>query len=147
MKHLYRCIELAHLIAMNEVKLTKEELVKMKEVYQGIMSYASVGLFFRSGEIIGEIISSNVPRDNYFEKIAEILKEKGWVEDIEFAKEYVKTKGSIEAHESRTPTCHMLRGIIRKVYEKYYETIVNVEEEKCESKGDPHCLFKINMVG
>ena len=132
---------------MKEIKLGKEELIRIKEVYRGIMSYASIGLFFRSGEIIGEIISRDVPRDNYFEKIGEILKDKGWVDEIEFTKESVKVHGSAEVHESSSPTCHMLRGIIRKVYEKYYETIIEVEEEKCESKGDPYCLFKIGMVG
>ena len=132
---------------MKEVKLSKEELIKIKEVYRSIMSYASVGLFFRSGEIIGEIISRDAPRENYFDEIGKILKEKGWADEIEFNKEYVKVHGSPEVHESTTPTCNMLRGIIRKVYEKYYETIINVEEDKCESKGDPYCLFKISMVG
>ncbi len=132
---------------MTEIKFSKEELIKIKEVYQGIMSYASIGLFFRSGEIIGDIISRDVPRDTYFEKIGEILKEKGWVESIEFGENEVKVKGSAEVHESTGPTCHMLRGIIRKVYERYYGTIVNVDEEKCESKGDPYCLFVISKMG
>ncbi len=132
---------------MTEIKLTKEELVKIKEVYKGIMSYASIGLFFRSGEIIGEIMARDVPREDFFNKMGEILKEKGWVEDVEFTEEYVKTKGSAEVHESNAPTCNMLRGIIRKIYEKYYGTIVNVEEEKCESKGDPYCLFVIKKMG
>jgi len=132
---------------MTEIKFTKEELIKIKEVYKGIMSYASIGLFFRSGEIIGDIIVRDLPRDNYFEKVGEILKEKGWVEDIEFTEDHVKTRGSAEVHESNAPTCNMLRGIIRKVYEKYYGTIVNVEEEKCESKGDPYCLFVVNTMG
>ncbi len=132
---------------MTEIKLTKEELIKIKEVYQGIMSYASIGLFFRSGEIIGEIIARDVPRENYFEKISEILKEKGWVEEVEMSEDSVKTRGSAEVHESNAPTCNMLRGIIRKIYEKYYGTIVNVEETKCESRGDPYCLFEIKRMG
>ena len=132
---------------MTDIKLSKEELIKIKEVYKGIMSYASVGLFFRSGEIIGEEISKDVPRDSYFEKIAEVLKEKGWVVDIEFAEDHVKTKGSAEVHDANAPTCNMFRGIIRKIYEKYYGTIVNVEEDKCESKGDPYCMFVINKMG
>ncbi len=132
---------------MAEIKFTKEELIKIKEVYKGIMSYASVGLFFRSGEIIGEILVRDLPRENYFEEVAKALKEKGWIEEIEFAEDHVKTKGSAEVHDSTAPTCNMLRGIIRKVYEKYNGTIVNVDEEKCESKGDPYCLFVINKMG
>ncbi len=132
---------------MTEIKFSKEELIKIKEVYQGIMSYASIGLFFRSGEIIGDIIAQNADRENYFENVSEILKEKGWVENIEFGENEVKVKGSAEVHDSTAPTCHMLRGIIRKIYEKYYGTIVNVEEEKCESKGDPYCLFVISRMG
>ncbi|NPA74828.1 MAG: hypothetical protein GXO25_01950 [Euryarchaeota archaeon] len=132
---------------MTEIKMTKEELIKIKEVYQGIMSYASVGLFFRSGEIIGEEIAKDIPRENYFEKVAEILKERGWVEDVEFSENQVKATGSAEVHDSTMPTCNMLRGIIRKIYEKYYGTIVNVEEEKCESKGDPYCMFVISKMG
>ncbi len=132
---------------MSEIKLSKEELIKIKDVYKSIMSYASIGLFFRSGEIIGEIISKDIPRDNYFEEIAKRLVEKGWVVEIEFSEDSVKTKGSAEVHESNAPTCHMLRGIIRKVYENYYDTIINVEETKCESLGDPYCLFTIKKVG
>ncbi len=132
---------------MSEIKLSKEELIRIKDVYRSIMSYASIGLFFRSGEIIGEIISKDISRDKYFEEVAKKLVEKGWVKEIEFSDESVKTKGSAEVHESSAPTCHMLRGIIRKIYEKYYETIVNVEEVKCESLGDPYCLFKIKKVG
>ena len=132
---------------MSEIKLTKEELIKIKEVYKSIMSYAAVGLFFRSGEIIGELISKDVPREKYFEEISNKLVEKGWVSEVEFSEDTVKVKGSAEIHESTTPTCHMLRGIIRKVYEQYYETIVNVEEVKCESVGDPYCQFNIKRVG
>ena len=132
---------------MSEIKLSKEELIKIKDVYKGIMSYASIGLFFRSGEIIGEIIARDIPRENYFEEVAKRLKDKGWVSEIEFSEDSVKVNGSAEVHDSNAPTCHMLRGILRKIYEKYYETIVNVEEVKCESMGDPYCLFQVKKVG
>ena len=132
---------------MSEIKLSKEELIRIKEVYKSIMSYASIGLFFRSGEIIGDLLSKDVPREHYFEEIAKKLVEKGWVSEVEFSEDSVKVRGSAEVYESNTPTCHMLRGIIRKIYEHYYETIVNVEETKCESLGDPYCLFNIKRVG
>ena len=132
---------------MSDIKLSKEELIRIKEVYKSIMSYAAIGLFFRSGEIIGDIMSKDVPREHYFEELAKKLVEKGWVGEIEFSEDSVKVKDSAEVYESTAPTCHMLRGIIRKIYERYYETIVNVDEVKCESMGDPYCLFTVKKVG
>jgi len=131
---------------MSEIKLTKEELVKIKALYRSIMAYAAIGLFVKNGEIIAETLLKEVNRNAYFEDFRRILKERGWVKEIEFSKDEVKVKGSIETTEAKAPTCHILRGIIRKIYEEYYETIVSVEEVKCESKGDEYCLFKIDMV-
>ncbi len=131
---------------MDEVKLSKEELIKIKGVYRSIMAYASIGLFLKNGEIIAQVLSKDVRRGNYFEDFANILKERGWVKEIEFSDEEVKVRGSIETTDSKAPTCHILRGIIRKIYEMHYETLVSVEEVKCESMGDEYCLFKVNMV-
>ncbi len=131
---------------MDEVRLSKEELIKIKGVYRSIMAYAAIGLFLKNGEIIAEVLSKKVRKENYFEDFAEILKERGWVEEIEFKEDEVKVKGSIETTESKAPTCHILRGIIRKIYEMHYETLVSVEEVKCESMGDEYCLFKVSMV-
>ncbi len=131
---------------MDEVKLSKEELIKIKGVYRSIMAYASIGLFLKNGEIIAQVLSKDVRRESYFEDFANILKERGWVKEIEFSEEEVKVRGSIETTESKAPTCHILRGIIRKIYEMHYETLVSVEEVKCESMGDEYCLFKVDMV-
>ncbi|MCD6276018.1 MAG: hypothetical protein J7J42_04680 [Thermoplasmata archaeon] len=131
---------------MREIKLTKEELLQMKEVYTEIMSYASSGLFYRAGEKIGVILSKGVSKDNYFEEFAKILKDRGWVKEIEFTEEHVKVKGSVEVHPSKIATCDILRGIMRGIYENYYQTIVKVDEIKCESLGDDYCLFKIRRV-
>jgi predicted hydrocarbon binding protein len=136
------------MIPMDEVKLTKEELLKIKEVYREIMSYASIGLFSKNGEAIGESIVKDIPLDkNYFKAVGEILKERGWVKEIVFSEKEVRTKGSIETHQSNAPTCHLLRGIVRKIYENYNKTLVTVEEVACESKGDEYCIFRINKVG
>ena len=133
---------------MDAVKLTKEELKELKDVYKEIMSYASIGLFVKNGEVIGESIVKGLPKDeNYFKEVAKRLKDRGWVKEIVFSEREVRTKGSIEVHQSNAPTCHFLRGILRKVYAHYYETIVTVEEVACESKGDEYCIFKINKVG
>ncbi len=135
------------MIKMDEVHLSKEEFVKIKNIYRSIMSYASIGLFAKSGEAIGEIIGSKISRDAYFEEAKKILIEKGWVKDITFEKDKVITRGSIEAHPSDKPTCDMLRGIIRKLYEIYYEELVKVTEEECESMGKENCVFKIHRLG
>ncbi len=132
---------------MDRIYVTKEEILKIEEMYMDIMSYASIGLLLRTGESIGDVITERLPREDYFESLKDILKLRGWVDDIEFEKDKVIVKGSVEVHKSKFPTCHILRGIIRKIYENYYKTIVNVEEEKCESMGDDNCLFKISMVG
>ncbi len=133
---------------MDAVKITREELKDLKEVYKNIMSYASIGLFLKNGEAIGESIMKDVAKDkNYFQEAAKRLKDRGWVKEVVFSEKEVRTKGSIEVYQSNAPTCHLLRGIIRKIYEQYYETIVNVEEVACESKGDEYCVFKIKKVG
>jgi len=132
---------------MDRIYVTKEEILKIEEMYREIMSYASIGLLLRTGEVIGEVITERLPREDYFDSLKDILKVRGWVDEIEFEKDKVIVKGSVEVHESKFPTCHILRGIIRKIYENYYKTIVNVEEEKCESIGDENCVFKITMVG
>ncbi len=132
---------------MDEVHLSKEELIKIKDIYRTIMSYASIGLFAKSGEALGQSIGSQISRDNYFEEAKKVLIEKGWVKDIKFEKEKVITKGSIETHPSNKPTCDMLRGIIRKLYEIYYEELVKVTEDECESMGKENCVFKIHRLG
>ncbi len=133
---------------MDEVKLSKEELQKTKDVYREIMSYAAIGLFSKNGEAIGEFIVKDVPLDkDYFKTVGERLKERGWVKEVVFSEKEVRTKGSIEVHQSNAPTCHILRGIVRKIYEHYNKTIVTVEEVACESKGDEYCIFRIKKVG
>ncbi len=131
---------------MREVKLTKEEILGIKDVHRQIMSYASVGLFYKSGEAIGREMADKVRRENYFAELRDILKERGWVEEIEFGEELVKVKGSIEVEKSKVPTCDILRGIIRGIYETYYGIIVKVDEIKCESLGDEFCVFKVRRV-
>ncbi len=131
---------------MPEVKLSKEELLDVKRAHQEIMSYASVGLFYKSGEFIGKSMAAKVKKEKYFEELSKILKEKGWVKEIEFGDELVKVKGSIEVHPSKVPTCDLLRGVIRGIYETRTQSIVKVEEIKCESVGDEYCVFKIRRV-
>jgi len=131
---------------MKELKLTKKEVLEIKRVLQEIMSYASTGIFYRSGEVLGKMMAENIKRENYFEELRKKLKEEGWVEEIEFKEEIVIAKGSIEVHPSKIASCDILRGIIRGIYENYYKTIIKVEETECESLGDEFCVFNIRRV-
>jgi predicted hydrocarbon binding protein len=132
---------------LDRIYITKEEILGIEKVYREIMSYASIGILLKTGEVIGQSISERIPREEYFDTLKDVLKARGWVDEIEFEEDKVIVKGSIEVHNSKFPTCHILRGIIRKIYENYYKTIVDVHEEKCESVGDENCVFKIRMMG
>jgi len=65
------------------------------------------------------------------------------VKDIAFDQDTVSATGSIEASRGESPTCHRLRGIIRKIYEVYMERKVYCQEVECESTGRERCQFKI----
>ena len=52
-------------------------------------------------------------------------------------------KGSIEASRGDQPTCHRLRGILRKLYEVYMDKKIYCQEVECESTGKDRCVFKI----
>jgi predicted hydrocarbon binding protein len=127
------------------VMISQEELKDIRELYEGVMSSASHGLFFKEGSIIGIGVASIANRDRgtYFETCRRLLKEKNWVRDIAFDRDTVSATGSIEASRGDSPTCHRLRGIIRKIYEVYMERKVYCQEVECESTGRERCQFKI----
>jgi len=111
------------------------------------MAHACHGLFFREGIILGkEIAEQALPeKDRYFAKAAELLKEYGWVEEVEFGTDRVTVKGSIEVGHGDIPTCHRLRGILRELYERKSSTHLNCLEEECASKGNGACLFRVEV--
>lgn len=128
------------------VKYRKDELLEVKGLYESTLAIASHGLFFRTGQIMGTRISRIAEKSNYFEDIARILKEEGWVEDITFNNNTIEVKGSIEADSVPSefiPSCHMLRGILTRIYEIYTKERVYCSEEECKSSGSGHCVFKI----
>ncbi len=128
------------------VMISQEELKDIRELYEGVMSNASHGLFFKEGSIIGIGIASIANRDRktYFETCQRVLKDKNWVKGIEFHDDTVTVQGSIEASHSDKPTCHRLRGIIRKIYEVYLDKKIYCQETECESIQSGHCTFKIS---
>lgn len=138
-------------IAMSKryVTISQDELRNIRELYEGVMSQASHGLFFKEGSIIGIGIASiaNRNRESYFETCRRILIEKNWVKDVEFKvdddEHIIITMGSIEVSKNDTPTCHRLRGILRKIYEVYLDKKVYCREIECESTGSDKCVFKV----
>lgn len=128
------------------VKYRKDELLEIKDLHESTLTAASHGLFFRTGRIMGTRISRTARRSNYFEDITRILKEEGWVEDILFSNNTIKVNGSIEVDSipfEFTPSCHMLRGILTRIYETYTNEKIYCLEEECKSGGSEHCIFKI----
>jgi len=128
------------------VMISQEELKDIRELYEGVMSNASHGLFFKEGSIIGIGIASIANRDRktYFDTCQRVLRDKNWVKEIEFHDDTVTVQGSIEASSGDQPTCHRLRGIIRKIYEVYMDKKIYCQETECESIGSGRCTFKIS---
>ena len=127
------------------VMISQEELKDIRELYEGVMSNASHGLFFKEGSIIGIGIASIASRDRatYFETCRRVLREKNWVKEADFGTDTVVVQGSIEASRGESPTCHRLRGILRKIYEVYMDKKIYCQETECESTGRDRCQFKI----
>lgn len=128
-----------------EISINKKELNAMTVLCESIMSNAYYGLFYRFGQIFGERIAAQAMKnkENYFETVAKLLKEGGWVEEINFEGENITVKGSIEVRNSDYPTCHILRGIITKLFDAYHYNKNYCKEIKCVSKGDDICFFQI----
>jgi len=124
------------------IKLRKEELVEIKKLYETVMTFASHGMFYRSGRILG----SRLVRSNGTDlaQVKDALVKEGWVSDILFEGDTISVAGSIEVHSSDGPTCHMLRGILAKVFEERTGKDVYCHERKCVSKGDDKCVFMID---
>ncbi len=124
------------------IKLRREELVAIKRLYETVMTYASHGMFYRSGRIIGDRLIRSSGTE--LTKMRDALIREGWVTDITFEGDTISVIGSIESSNSDSPTCHMLRGILAKVYEERTGKDVYCHERKCISKGDEKCLFVID---
>jgi predicted hydrocarbon binding protein len=127
------------------VRLTHEELRKIKELYEGVMSHACHGLFFKEGSVVGSDMADEILKDkaHFQERAAQILKERGWIEGMTVRDGLVVVTGSIEVVPSDIPTCHRLRGILREFYERFKGSRVKCTEEACASVGASECHFRI----
>jgi len=130
---------------MRYVKLNQEELRKVMELYEGVMSHACHGLFFKEGSVLGSDLAEEALKDraHYFERAAQILQDRGWIEGATFSDGEVVVRGSIEVGSSDIPTCHRLRGILREFYERFKGSRVKCTEATCASVGEPECRFRI----
>jgi predicted hydrocarbon binding protein len=134
---------------MKFVKLSQSEFEEIRKLYEGVMSQACYGLFFREGMILGEEISKIASQEpeKYFEICGNLLRARGWVDNIVFQESTAVAEGSIEAGQADGSTCHRLRGIVRRIYEVQTHRRLHCEEIECVSKGDKHCVFKLEQVG
>jgi predicted hydrocarbon binding protein len=133
---------------MRSVKFDQVELRQIKELYEGVMSHACHGLFFKEGSVIGSAMAEEALKDkaHFFDRVAQHLKERGWVEEVSFSDREVVVKGSIEVSPSDIPTCHRLRGMLREFYERFKGGRVKCTEEMCASTGHPDCRFRIEEM-
>jgi predicted hydrocarbon binding protein len=135
-------------MSLRYVKIDQAELRQIKELYEGVMSHACHGLFFKEGSVIGTDMAEEALKDrpHFFDRAAHLLVERGWVEEIRFADPEVVVRGSIEVSPSDIPTCHRLRGILREFYERFKGGRVKCTEEACASTGQKECRFHVEEV-
>ncbi len=131
------------------VKYRRGDISAIRRLEESFMHDAAYGLLFRAGQAIGSRVARNARpyKQQYFEAARRILVDEGWVRDIQFQDDLITATGSIEAEKGGgRNTCHMLRGIVAKVYEGYFGKLMNCTESECESAGKPKCVFKVNFV-
>ncbi|OGS45013.1 MAG: hypothetical protein A3K76_01590 [Euryarchaeota archaeon RBG_13_57_23] len=124
------------------IRLRREELLEIKRLFETVMTFASHGMFYRSGRIIGDSLLRSAGTE--LNRVREVLIKEGWVTDISFEGDTIAVVGSVEASSADSPTCHMLRGILAKVFEERTGKDVYCHERKCVSKGDDRCVFVID---
>ncbi len=133
---------------VRQLKIDQGEIRQIKELYEGVMSHACHGLFFKEGSVIGGNMAEEALKDraHYFERAAKILADRGWVERIEFTDHEAVAHGSIEVTPSDIATCHRLRGILREFYERFKGERVKCTEEACASTGQKECRFRVEVL-
>ena len=134
---------------MRFIRISQEELDKIRTLYESVMSHASHGLFYREGETLGKEIVKMASEDqeHFLETAGRLIKGRGWAEDIAFMDDHVIINGSFEAKPGlEEPTCHRLRGMVHAILEKHTGKKLVCLEEKCISVGDPVCEFIVKEM-
>lgn len=126
------------------VKISQSEINSVLKLYEGVMSYACHGMFYREGEALAEKLAELCKGGgDVFECAKKILVARGWVEDVEFGEAEVRVRGSIEVSKgSETETCHRLRGILSRLCQIVEKKHVRLIEVECCSTGSEECVFK-----
>lgn len=134
---------------MRFVRLSQEEIDTVRRLYEGVMSYASHGLFFREGAALADaLLDAAGEGDDPFETVRSALVERGWVEAIELGEDEVRVTGSIEASPGGSaPTCHRLRGIVSRLVELRTGSKARYAEVACASTGAEACVFQPEPEG
>ncbi|MEF8874669.1 MAG: V4R domain-containing protein [Candidatus Thermoplasmatota archaeon] len=129
---------------MRFVKLSEEEVKNVSQFYQNMIGDAREILLYLSGKAVGEKISEHISDEEPLKRAGNMIKGRGWTEEITLEKERAVANGSIEIDKSLDrPSCNMIRGILCGVYEKTTGEIIEVDEVRCESLNDENCEFKI----
>jgi len=132
------------------LKYRKSDISIIRSLQESVMNEAAYGMLFRMGQLMGSRVAKSARpyKQQYFEAARRLLVEEGWAKDIQFQNDVVTVVGSIEVEKGKDSTCHMLRGVISKVYEGYFGKIMHCTEQECESSGDAkgRCMFKVNYA-
>ncbi|OYT26532.1 MAG: hypothetical protein B6U97_03645 [Candidatus Altiarchaeales archaeon ex4484_96] len=136
---------------MATIELEKEEILEIKKLINSILGKSARGLFYSMGQIIGKNIASramNENREAFFSKAGELIIQRKLAERISFEGDIVSTQNGVEIiYEREQPTdsnkCHIMRGLIVALYEKYESSKRYCEEMECQSLGTERCVFKI----
>ena len=134
---------------MRFIRISQEELHKIRDLYESVMSHACYGLFYREGETLGnEIVQMAYDdKENFLETAGRLIKGRGWVDEIGFMDDRIIAKGSFEAKKGlNNPSCHRLRGMLHAILEKHTGKKLVCLEEKCVSMGDPYCEFIVREM-
>lgn len=125
------------------VKISQSEFESVRKLYEGVMSYACHGLFFREGVALADAIAKEVEEEEDLLPAArKVLIARGWVEDVQFGEREARVRGSIEAAPGAdSETCHRLRGILSRMYELSTKSRARFAEVECASTGAKECVF------
>jgi len=130
------------------VKYRRTDIIAVRRLEESFMHDAAYGLLFRAGQAVGSRIARNARpyKQQYFEAARRMLIDEGWVRDIQFQDDLPTAAASIETEKGAARnSCHMLRGIVAKVYEGYFGKLMNCAESECESTGRPRCVLKVSF--
>jgi predicted hydrocarbon binding protein len=125
------------------VRISQGEFTSVRKLYESVMSYACHGLFYREGVALAdEIVREAGTDEGVLPAARKALIQRGWVEDVQFADNEARVRGSIEALPGGgAETCHRLRGILSRLFEIATRERVRLAEVECVSKGARECVF------